>query len=87
MIEYKNYLQALPYLDRLDYVSMMSQEHSYCLAVEKLSNCKIPERAQYIRVIFAEITHPSIFKYFKMPYCTIQSKNIGQCLSYLLSPA
>ena len=56
LIEYKNYLQALPYLDRLDYVSMMSQEHSYCLAVEKLSNCKIPERAQYIRVIFAEIT-------------------------------
>lgn len=56
LIEYKNYVQALPYFDRLDYVSMMSQEHTYCLAVEKLFNCKIPLRAQYIRVIFAEIT-------------------------------
>ena len=56
LIEYKNYLQALPYFSRLDYVSMMAQEHSYCLAVERLINCKIPERAQYIRVIFAEIT-------------------------------
>jgi NADH dehydrogenase (ubiquinone) Fe-S protein 2 len=56
LIEYKNYLQALPYFDRLDYVSMLAQEHSYCLAVEKLVNCKIPVRAQYIRVIFAEIT-------------------------------
>ena len=56
LIEYKNYLQALPYFDRLDYVSMMSQEHSYCLAVEKLCNVKIPVRSQYIRVMFAEIT-------------------------------
>ncbi|MBC8303595.1 MAG: NADH-quinone oxidoreductase subunit D [Pelagibacterales bacterium] len=56
LIEYKNYLQALPYFDRLDYVSMMSQEHTYCLAVEKLLNCKVPIRAQYIRVLFAEIT-------------------------------
>lgn len=56
LIEYKTYLQALPYFDRLDYVSMMSQEHSFCLAVEKLSNVKIPLRAQYIRVLFAEIT-------------------------------
>jgi NADH dehydrogenase (ubiquinone) Fe-S protein 2 len=56
LIEYKNYLQALPYFDRLDYVSMLAQEHSYCLAIEKLVNCKIPVRAQYIRVIFAEIT-------------------------------
>lgn len=56
LIEYKNYLQALPYFDRLDYVSMMSQEHSYCLAVEKLANTKVPLRAQYIRVLFAEIT-------------------------------
>jgi len=56
LIEYKNYLQALPYFDRLDYVSMLSQEHSYCLAIETLLNCKIPERAKYIRVIFAEIT-------------------------------
>ncbi len=56
LIEYKTYLQALPYLDRLDYVSMMAQEHSYCLAIEKLTNTKIPKRAQYIRVIFAELT-------------------------------
>ena len=56
LIEYKNYAQALPYFDRLDYVSMMAQEHSYCLAIEKLFNCKIPERAQYVRVLFAEIT-------------------------------
>ena len=56
LIEYKNYLQALPYFDRLDYVSMLCQEHSYCLAIEKLVNCKIPERAKYIRVIFAELT-------------------------------
>lgn len=56
LIEYKNYVQALPYFDRLDYVSMMAQEHSYCLAIEKLFNSKIPRRAQYIRVLFAEIT-------------------------------
>jgi len=58
LIEYKNYLQALPYFDRLDYVSMMCQEHAYSLAVEKLLNCQneIPPRAQYIRVLFAEIT-------------------------------
>jgi len=56
LIEYKNYLQALPYFDRLDYVSMMAQEHTYSLAVEKALSCVIPERAQYIRVIFCEIT-------------------------------
>ena len=56
LIEYKNYLQALPYFDRLDYVSMMSQEHTFCLAVEKLLNTQVPIRAQYIRTMFAEIT-------------------------------
>jgi len=56
LIEYKNYVQALPYFDRLDYVSMMAQEHAYCLCVEKLLNCVIPLRAKYIRVVFAEIT-------------------------------
>nr|YP_010835016.1 NADH dehydrogenase subunit 7 [Cryptomonas gyropyrenoidosa]WFQ82691.1 NADH dehydrogenase subunit 7 [Cryptomonas gyropyrenoidosa] len=56
LIEYKNYLQALPYFDRLDYVSMMINEHAYCLTVEKLLGCKVPIRAQYIRVIFSEIT-------------------------------
>jgi len=56
LIEYKTYIQALPYFDRLDYVSMMSQEHAYSLAVENLLNCKIPVRAQYIRVIYSELT-------------------------------
>ncbi len=56
LIEHKTYIQATPYLDRLDYVSPMNQEHAYALAVEKLLNCKVPERAQYIRVIFSELT-------------------------------
>ena len=56
LVEYKNFLQALPYLDRLDYVSMLSQEHSYCLALENLINCKVPKRAQFIRVLYSEIT-------------------------------
>lgn len=56
LIEYKTYIQALPYFDRLDYVSMMSQEYSYCLAIEKLTNCNVPLRAQYLRIIFAELT-------------------------------
>ena len=56
LIEHKTYLQALPYFDRLDYVSPMCQEHCYSLAVEKLLNCKIPIKASYIRVLFSEIT-------------------------------
>ena len=56
LIEHKTYLQALPYFDRLDYVSMMAQEHCYSLAVEKLIGCEVPLRAQYIRVLFCEIT-------------------------------
>ena len=56
LIEYKNYMQALPYMDRLDYVSMMCLEHAYSLAVEKLTNTEVPLRAQYIRVIFSELT-------------------------------
>jgi len=56
LIEYKNYQQALPYFDRLDYVSMMTQEHAYVLAVESLLKCFVPLRAQYIRVLFSEIT-------------------------------
>lgn len=56
LIEYKTYLQALPYFDRLDYVSMMAQEQAYSLAVEKLLHCEVPLRAQYIRVLFGEIT-------------------------------
>jgi NADH dehydrogenase (ubiquinone) Fe-S protein 2 len=56
LIEYKTYLQALPYFDRLDYVSMMAQEHTYSLSIEKLGKIKIPKRAQFIRVLFLEIT-------------------------------
>ncbi|XP_010006897.1 PREDICTED: NADH dehydrogenase [ubiquinone] iron-sulfur protein 2, mitochondrial, partial [Chaetura pelagica] len=56
LIEYKTYLQALPYFDRLDYVSMMCNEQAYSLAVEKLLNIRPPLRAQWIRVLFAEIT-------------------------------
>ena len=56
LIEYKNYIHALPYFDRLDYVSMMAQEHAYSLAVENLLDCPVPQRAQYIRVLFSEIT-------------------------------
>lgn len=56
LIEYKTYLQALPYFDRLDYVSMMAQEQCYSLAVEKLLKIDVPLRAKYIRTMFAEIT-------------------------------
>ncbi|WP_332826642.1 NADH-quinone oxidoreductase subunit D [Ramlibacter sp.] len=56
LAETRTYLQTLPYMDRLDYVSMMSNEHAYCLAVEKLLGVDVPIRAQYIRVMFSEIT-------------------------------
>jgi len=56
LLEYKTYVQGLPYFDRLDYVSMMAQEHAYSLAIEKLLQYDIPIRAKYIRVIFCEIT-------------------------------
>jgi len=56
LIEFKNFLQALPYFDRLDYVSMMAQEHAYSLAIENLLEINIPLRSKYIRVLFSEIT-------------------------------
>ena len=56
LIEYKNYQQALPYFDRLDYVSMMAQEQGYSMAVETLTNTTVPRRAQVIRTMFLEIT-------------------------------
>ena len=56
LIEYKNYLQAVPYFDRLDYVSPMCQEHAYALAVEKLLGIAPPPRGQYLRILFAELT-------------------------------
>jgi NADH-quinone oxidoreductase subunit D len=56
LAETKTYIQSLPYMDRLDYVSMMSNEHAYCLAIEKLMGVEVPVRAQYIRVMFGEVT-------------------------------
>lgn len=56
LIEHKTYAQAVPYFDRLDYVSPMCQEHAYALAVEQLMGCEVPLRAQYIRVLFSELT-------------------------------
>lgn len=56
LAESKTYIQSLPYMDRLDYVSMMCNEHAYCLAIEKMLDIEVPIRAQYIRVMYAEIT-------------------------------
>src|SRR5690606_26079658 len=56
LIEYKTYLQAIPYFDRLDYVSPMCQEHAFVLAIERLLGLEVPLRGQYIRVLFDEIT-------------------------------
>lgn len=59
LAEHRTYLQAMPYMDRLDYVSMMCNEHAYCLSVEKLLGIQVPLRAQYIRVLYDEITRLS----------------------------
>ena len=56
LAESKHYVQNLPYMDRLDYVSMMSNEHAYVMAIEKMVGLEVPLRAQYIRVMFDEIT-------------------------------
>jgi NADH-quinone oxidoreductase subunit D len=56
LAENKTFIQSVPYMDRLDYVSMMSNEHAYVMAIEKLLQLEVPERAQYIRVMFDEIT-------------------------------
>jgi len=56
LIEHKTYTQALPYFDRLDYVSMLCNEQAYCMAIEKMCNIEVPERAKWIRTLFAEIT-------------------------------
>ncbi len=55
LLEYKTYLQGLPYFDRLDYVSPMNQEHAWCLAIEKLLGVEVPRRASFIRVLYCEI--------------------------------
>ncbi len=59
LCEYKTYIQSIPYMDRLDYVSPMCMEHSYVLAIEKLLGLEVPLRAQYLRVFFAELTRVS----------------------------
>ena len=56
LIEYKTYMQAVPYFDRLDYVSAMAQEHAFALATERLLGVTVPDRGQWVRVLFAEIT-------------------------------
>ncbi|HTJ96066.1 MAG TPA: NADH-quinone oxidoreductase subunit D [Rhodocyclaceae bacterium] len=56
LAETRTWIQSVPYMDRLDYVSMMCNEHAYCMAIEKLLGVEVPERAQYIRVMFDEIT-------------------------------
>ncbi len=56
IIEFKTYIQALPYFDRLDYVSTMSNELAFCIVIEKMLKIKVPLRAQYIRVLFMEMT-------------------------------
>ncbi|MBY6344523.1 NADH-quinone oxidoreductase subunit D [Providencia rettgeri] len=56
LAEHRTFLQTLPYMDRLDYVSMMVNEHAYCMAVERLVGVEVPLRGQYIRVMFDEIT-------------------------------
>jgi len=56
LAETKTWIQSVPYMDRLDYMSMMCNEHAYCMAIEKLAGIEVPIRAQYIRVMFDEIT-------------------------------
>ena len=56
LAENRTYLQSIPYMDRLDYVSMMANEHAYVMAIEKMMGLEVPIRAQYIRVMFDEIT-------------------------------
>ena len=56
LAEHKTFLQTVPYMDRLDYTTMMCNEHAYVMAIEKLLGIDVPIRAQYIRVMFDEIT-------------------------------
>ncbi|MEA3039566.1 MAG: NADH-quinone oxidoreductase subunit, partial [Sphingomonadales bacterium] len=59
LCEYKTYIQSIPYMDRLDYVSPMCMEHSYVLAIEKLLDIEVPDRARWLRTFFAELTRIS----------------------------
>ena len=73
LIETKTYLQAVPYFDRLDYVSPMNQEHAFCLAVEKLLGIEVPMRGQLIRVLYAEIGR----LLSHILNCTTQAMDVG----------
>ena len=73
LIEQKTYLQAIPYFDRLDYVSPMNQEHAFCLAVEKLLGLEVPMRGQLIRVLYAEIGR----LLSHILNCTTQAMDVG----------
>ena len=73
LIEYKTYLQALPYFDRLDYVAPMNQEHAFCLATERLLGLEVPARGQAIRVLFAEIGR--LLNH--LLNCTTQAMDVG----------
>jgi NADH-quinone oxidoreductase subunit D len=73
LIEHKTYLQAVPYFDRLDYAAPMNQEHAYALAVEKLLGITVPPRAQYIRVLYSELTR--IMNHILN--CTTQAMDVG----------
>jgi len=77
LIEFKSYLQSLPYFDRLDYVSMMVQEHGYSLAIEKIISCSVSSRAQYIRILFLEITRILNRVFFLFILCTIMESIMG----------
>ncbi|KAJ3057390.1 NADH dehydrogenase Fe-S protein subunit 2 ndufs2 [Rhizophlyctis rosea] len=79
LIEYKTYLQALPYFDRLDYVSMMCNEQAYSLAVEKLLNIEVPPRAKYIRTMYAEITRIANH----IMACTTHALDVGALTPFL----
>ena len=64
LAEHKTFLQSVPYMDRLDYVSMMCNEHAYVLAIEKLLGVDVPIRAQYIRVMIDEVTRIKLKHFF-----------------------
>ena len=73
LIEYKTYLQAMPYFDRLDYVAPMNQEHAFCLATEKLLGLEVPARGQALRVLFSEIGR--LLNH--LLNCTTQAMDVG----------
>ena len=84
LIEYKTYLQALPYFDRLDYVSPMCMEHTWVLAQEKLLGIEAPERGRWIRTMFAEIT--AKWDVAQFPYIEVRGTTLCSSLRILITP-